>query len=208
MTPTRVLLVDDHPMVLAGLQALLAPQPDLVVVATATTAAAAYAAAAAHQPDVVLLDINLPDQSGLEACQQLLATHPGLKIIALTTLNERSYVTRMMAQGAAGYVLKNASPDELAEAIARVRTGKKYFSEAVQELLLLPEPVAPAVPPLTRREKEVLGLIAEGLTSQEMADRLFLSALTVETHRRNLLAKFEVNNTAMLMREAARHQLL
>jgi two-component system nitrate/nitrite response regulator NarL len=89
-----------------------------------------------------------------------------------------------------------------------VHAGKKYFSDEVQELLLQPEAVAPAVPPLTRREKEILGLIAQGLTSQEMADKLFLSALTVETHRRNLLAKFEVNNTAMLMREAARHQLL
>ena len=208
MNPTRVLLVDDHPMVLAGLRALLAPLPGLEVVATAATAAEAYAAAASHRPDVVLLDINLPDQSGLDVCRRLVDEYPVLKILALTTLNEKSYVTRMMAQGAAGYVLKNASPEELAEAIARVRAGKKYFSDEVQELLLQPEPVAAAVPPLTRREKEILLLIAQGLTSQEMADRLFLSALTVETHRRNLLAKFDVNNTAALMRRAAQHQLL
>ena len=208
MNPTRVLLVDDHPMVLAGLRALLAPLPGLEVVATAATAAEAYAAVATHRPDVVLLDINLPDQSGLDVCRRLADDYPGLKILALTTLNERSYVTRMMAQGAAGYVLKNASPDELAEAIARVRAGKKYFSEEVQELLLQPEPAVAAVPPLTRREKEILGLIAQGLTSQDMADRLFLSVLTVETHRRNLLAKFEVNNTAALIRLAAQHQLL
>jgi DNA-binding NarL/FixJ family response regulator len=208
MIPTRILLVDDHPMVLAGLRALLAPMPSLEVVATAATAAEAYAAVAAHRPAVVLLDINLPDQSGLDVCRRLVDEYPGLKILALTTLNEKSYVTRMMAQGAAGYVLKNASPEELAEAIARVQAGKKYFSDEVQELLLQPEPVAAAVPPLTRREKEILALIAQGLTSQEMADRLFLSALTVETHRRNLLAKFEVNNTAALIRLAAQHQLL
>ncbi len=207
-TPTRVLLVDDHPMVVAGLRALLAPQPGLAVVATAGTAAEAYAAVAAHRPDVVLLDLNLPDQSGLDVCRRLVDEYPGVKILALTTLNERSYVTRMMAQGAAGYVLKNASPEELAEAIARVQAGKKYFSEEVQELLLQPEPAAAAVPPLTRREKEVLGFIAQGHTSQEIADRLFLSALTVETHRRNLLAKFEVSNTAALIRLAAQHQLL
>ena len=195
-------------MVLAGLRALLAPLPGLEVVATAATAAEAYAAAASHRPDVVLLDINLPDQSGLDVCRRLVDEYPVLKILALTTLNEKSYVTRMMAQGAAGYVLKNASPEELAEAIARVRAGKKYFSDEVQELLLQPEPVAAAVPLLTRREKEILLLIAQGLTSQEMADRLFLSALTVETHRRNLLAKFDVNNTAALMRRAAQHQLL
>jgi two-component system nitrate/nitrite response regulator NarL len=208
MTPTRVLLVDDHPMVVAGLRALLAPLPGLEVVATAATAAEAYAAVAAHRPDVVLLDINLPDESGLDVCQKLMATRPALKVLALTTLNEKSYVTRMMAQGAAGYVLKNASPAELAEAIARVQAGKKYFSDEVQELLLQPAPAAPAVPPLTRREKEVLGFIAQGQTSQEIADRLFLSALTVETHRRNLLAKFEVNNTASLIRLAAQYQLL
>jgi two-component system nitrate/nitrite response regulator NarL len=207
-TPTRVLLVDDHPMVVAGLRALLAPMPALAVVATAGTAAEAYAAVAAHRPDVVLLDLNLPDESGLDVCRRLVAEYPGLKILALTTLNEKSYVTRMMAQGAAGYVLKNASPEELAEAIARVQAGKKYFSEEVQELLLQPEPARAAVPPLTRREKEVLGFIAQGHTSQDIADRLFLSALTVETHRRNLLAKFEVNNTAALIRLAAQHQLL
>ena len=208
MLPTRILLVDDHPMVLAGLRALLAPLPGLEVVATAATAAEAYVAVAAHRPDVVLLDINLPDQSGLDVCRRLVDEHPALKVLALTTLNEKSYVTRMMTQGAAGYVLKNASPDELAEAIARVRAGKKYFSDEVQELLLLPEPAVAAVPPLTRREKEILGFIAQGLTSQSIADRLFLSALTVETHRRNLLAKFEVNNTASLIRLAAQHQLL
>jgi DNA-binding NarL/FixJ family response regulator len=209
MTPlTRVLLVDDHPMVVAGLRALLAPMPALAVVATAGTAAEAYAAVAAHRPDVVLLDLNLPDESGLDVCRRLVSEYPSLKILALTTLNEKSYVTRMMAQGAAGYVLKNASPEELAEAIARVQAGKKYFSEEVQELLLQPEPARAAVPPLTRREKEVLGFIAQGHTSQEIADRLFLSALTVETHRRNLLAKFEVNNTAALIRLAAQHQLL
>ncbi|MFD2721870.1 response regulator [Hymenobacter monticola] len=206
--PTRVLLVDDHPMVVAGLRALLAPMPALEVVATAGTAAEAYTAVAAHRPDVVLLDISLPDESGLDVCGRLVSEYPGLKILALTTLNEKSYVTRMMAQGAAGYVLKNASPEELAEAIARVQAGKKYFSEEVQELLLQPEPARAAVPPLTRREKEVLGFIAQGQTSQEIADRLFLSALTVETHRRNLLAKFEVNNTAALIRLAAQHQLL
>ena len=104
MEPIRILLVDDHPMVLAGLRALLAPLPGLTVVATAATAAEAHAAVAAHQPDVVLLDINLPDQSGADACPQLLAARPGLKVIALTTLNEKSYVTRLLQQGASGYV--------------------------------------------------------------------------------------------------------
>jgi DNA-binding NarL/FixJ family response regulator len=207
-TPIRVLLVDDHRLVLAGLRMLLAPLAFVQVVGTAATAAEAYAAVAQHRPEVVLLDINLPDQSGLEVCRQLTDTYPGLKVLALTTLNEKSYVTRMMQQGAAGYVLKNASPEELAEALTRVRAGKKYFSEEVQDLLLQPTPPVPAVPLLTRREKEVLTLIANGLTSQDIADHLFVSALTIETHRRNLLTKFEVNNTASLIRLAAQHGLL
>ncbi|RYU74641.1 response regulator [Hymenobacter persicinus] len=208
MTPIRVVLVDDHRMLLAGLQTLLQPLDFVSVVGTATSAAEAYATVAAHQPDVVLLDINLPDQSGVDVCRQLTETHPNLKVLALTTLQEKSYVTRMMQEGAAGYVLKNASPEELAEAITRVQAGKKYFSDEIQELLLQPEPTPAVRPLLTRREREVLGLIAGGLTSQEMAQQLFVSALTIETHRRNLLTKFGVHNTAMLIRLAAEYQLL
>lgn len=204
----RVLLVDDHPMVRAGLQVLLAPLPGLVVVGACATAAEAYAAGAAHQPEVVLLDLNLPDESGAQVCARLLATHPALKVIALTTLSEKSYVLHLMQQGASGYVLKNASPEELAEAIARVHAGKKYFSDEVQELLLHPTPPTPSQPLLTRREQEILALIAQGLTSQLIAERLFLSPLTVETHRRNLLAKFEVSNTASLIRLATQQGLL
>ena len=204
----RVLLVDDHPMVRAGLQVLLAPLPGLTVVAACATAAEAYAAVAEHQPEVVLLDLNLPDENGARVCARLLATHPALKVIALTTLNEKSYVLHLVQQGAAGYVLKNASPEELAEAIARVHAGKKYFSEEVQELLLHPAPPTPSRPLLTRREQEILAFIAQGLTSQAIAERLFLSPLTVETHRRNLLVKFEVGNTAALIRLATQHGLL
>lgn len=206
--PIRVVLVDDHRMLLAGLQMLLQPLPTIEVVGTATTAAEAYAAVAAHRPDVVLLDLNLPDQSGVEVCRQLTATYPGLRVLVLTTLHERSYVTRLMQEGALGYVLKNASPEELTEAIARVHAGRKYFSDEVQELLLQPEPVAPARPVLTRREREILALLASGLTSQQMADQLFLSALTIETHRRNLLTKFNASNSAVLIRLAVACGLL
>lgn len=208
MTPIRVVLVDDHRMLLAGLQMLLEPLDFITVVGTATCAAEALAVVATLRPDVVLLDINLPDQSGVDVCRQLTATYPGLKVVALTTLQEKSYVTRMMQEGAAGYVLKNASPEELAEAITRVHAGKKYFSDEIQELLLQPEPATPVRPVLTRREREILTLIASGLTSQEMADQLFVSFLTIETHRRNLLTKFGVHNTAMLVRLAAEYQML
>lgn len=208
MNSIRVVLVDDHRMVLEGLRVLLQPLAEVEVVSTCTTAAECFTAVARLQPDVVLLDINLPDQNGVAVCQQLTETYPKLKVIALTTLNEKSYVTRMMQHGAAGYVLKNASPEELLEAMRRVQAGKKYFSEEVQELLLQPAPATPQLPLLTRREKEILALIADGLTSQEIADRLFLSVLTVETHRRNILTKFGVSNTASLIKLAAQQQLL
>ncbi|RSK48065.1 response regulator [Hymenobacter rigui] len=208
MAAIRVLLVDDHRMVLEGLRLLLQPLPHIQVVGTCASAAEALAAVAAEAPDVVLLDLNLPDQPGSAVCRQLASTYPSVKVLVLTTLNEKSMVQRLMQDGAAGYVLKNASPEELAEAISRVHAGRKYFSDEVQELLLQPTPPAPAVPTLTRREKEILPLIAQGLTSQAIADQLFLSALTVETHRRNILAKFEVNNTAALIRLAGEHGLL
>lgn len=208
MSTIRVALVDDHRMLLAGLQMLFQSLDFITVVGTATSAAEAYQLVAAERPDVVLLDINLPDASGVDVCRRLVEQQPGLRVLALTTLQEKSYVTRMMQEGAAGYVLKNASPEVLTEAITRVHAGKKYFSDEIQDLLLQPEPAAPQRPVLTRREKEVLQLIAEGLTSQEMADKLFLSALTIETHRRNLLTKFEAANTAVLIRLAAQYAFL
>ena len=208
MESIRVLLVDDHRIVLEGLRVLLAPLPHVAVVGCAATGAEARQLARQTRPDVVLLDINLPDASGIDVCRQLLAEQPALRVVALTTLNERSYLTRMMQAGAAGYILKNALPEELAEALARVRAGKKFFSEEMQELLLQPEVAGPDTPILTRREKEILGFITDGLTSQQMADKLFVSHLTIETHRRNLLTKFQVRSTVMLVKQAAQFGLV
>ncbi len=208
MHPIRVLLVDDHRIVLEGLRVLLAPLSHITVVGSATTAAEARDLARHTRPHVVLLDLNLPDGSGIDVCQQLLAEQPGLRVVALTTLNKRSYLTRMIQAGAAGYVLKNALPEELAEALVKVCAGKTFFSEEMQQLLLQAEAPASPAPSLTRREKEVLGCIAEGLTSQQMADKLFVSYLTIETHRRNLLTKFKGHNTITLVKQATQHGLL
>lgn len=209
MEVIRVLLVDDHRIVLEGLRVLLAPLPYVTVVGSATTAAEAYQLARHTRPHVVLLDLNLPDGNGIDVCRQLLAEQPTLRVVALTTLSERSYLLRMLQAGAAGYVLKNALPEELAEALAKVCAGKKFLSEEMQELLLQTEASdSVAAPILTRREKEVLLSIADGLTSQEMAAKLFVSNLTIETHRRNLLTKFAVPNTAMLIKYAAHHGMI
>ena len=172
MNPIHLLIVDDHAMVREGLKVLLQPLEYVAIVGVAATGAEALAAARQLRPDVVLLDINLPDMSGIDVCQTLVAEQPGLKILALTTFSEKLYVTRMMQAGAAGYVLKNALPEELAEAITRVFAGKKFFSEEVQNLLLQAPAEEVAAPLLTRREKEVLAAIADGRTSQHIADAL------------------------------------
>lgn len=201
-SPIRVLLVDDHQMVLEGLRVMLAPYAYISVVGTAATAADALQAARTTAPDVVLLDLVLPDADGVEVCRQLLAEHPALRIMALTMLKEKRYLLRLREIGAVGYVLKDVMPAELAEALVKVHAGKIFFSDEMQELLAQAT-AAPATPLLTRREKEILAFIAEGHTSQEMARRLSISYLTVETHRRNLLHKFEANNTATLVKLAA-----
>ncbi|MBC7449314.1 MAG: response regulator transcription factor, partial [Hymenobacteraceae bacterium] len=158
------------------------------------------------RPDVVLLDLSLPDGNGADVCRELRRLAPPPRVVALTTHHERTHVERLLAAGATGYVLKNARPDELLDAIGKAHAGKRYFSDEVQELLL--SPPLPAAPVLTRREKEVLGLIAGGLTGQAIADKLFVSASTIETHRRNLLTKLDAANTAALISAAARYALL
>ncbi|MGI4873511.1 MAG: response regulator [Janthinobacterium lividum] len=206
-SPIRVLLVDDHRMVLEGLRVLLQPLAYVEVVGSASTAAEALVVARATRPHIVLLDINLPDGNGIDVCRQLLAEQPGLRVVALTTFKERSYLTRMLQAGAAGYVLKNALPEELASALRRVQAGKKFFSDEIQDLLVQAHTV-PDTLLLTRREKEILTLIADGFTSQSIAERLCISPLTIETHRRNLLVKFEATNTATLIKLAARQGLV
>ena len=192
-----------------SIRVLLAPLAHVTVVGTTTTAAEAYQVAHYTRPNVVLLDLNLPDGSGIDVCQQLLAEQPALRVVVLTTLSERSYLTRMMQAGAAGYILKKALPEELAEALAKVCAGKTFFSEEMQLLLVQADaPAGPATPVLTRREKEVLGGIAEGLTSQQIAEKLFVSYLTIETHRRNLLTKFQVHNTVTLVKQATQYGLV
>lgn len=203
----RVLLVDDHPMVLDGLRTMLAPLSDIAVVGTATTAAGALAAARATRPHIVLLDLVLPDGDGIDVCQQLLAQQPALRVVALTVLKDRRYLLRLREAGAVGYILKNVGPEELAVALRKVQAGKLFFSDEMQELLADAEPV-PSALLLTRREKQVLGFVAEGMTSHAIASQLNINHLTVETHRRNLLAKFAVTNTAAMVKLAFERQYL
>jgi DNA-binding NarL/FixJ family response regulator len=202
---TRVFIVDDHYMVIEGIRSLLQDEKTIEWMGHAKNAASCLSFLQQQQPDVILMDINLPDKSGIDLCREIKEKYPSIFIIGLSTFNQQSFISKMMDNGASGYILKNASLQELVEAIQLVSAGKTYMSfEAGQTLQRAND--HPIV--LTRREKEVLELIAEGLTNHETAARLFVSTSTIDTHRKNLLAKFDVKNTASLIKMATQLQLI
>lgn len=204
----RTFIIDDHPMVIAGIQSLLANSTVVEIIGFATDPYQALEALKTADAEVVLTDINLGDLNGIELCGMLKKAHPGLKILGLSTFKERSYITRMLEAGASGYLLKNASKEELEEGIVAAWRGRLFMSAEASQVLTTPEAKAGPLPLLTAREKEVLALIAEGLTNNAIAEQLFISPLTVDSHRKNLLAKFGVKNTAAMLKVAMEHKLL
>jgi len=205
-----VIIIDDHPVVLEGFASLLRNVEGLSIEGSFTTAAEGLAFLALHPVDILLLDINLPDRNGIELCAEIRKRYPATRIIIISNHSERGMITRLLQEGAAGYLLKNASAAELAQCIRDALAGKLVLSQDVQAILArLPdrEPEA-GVPRLTRREKEILKMIAGGNTTAEMAAQLFLSPFTVETHRRNLMQKFGVGNAAALIRMATELRLI
>jgi DNA-binding NarL/FixJ family response regulator len=202
----KILIVDDHLLVLEGLKVLLQNTEGIDVVGTASNAYDAIAFLKQNEVDITFLDINLPDLSGIDLCLKIKEEFPSVKCLALSTFAERSYISRMIQNGAMGYLIKSSSKEEILEAINRVQSGGFFMN--VNLLDPVSENKSKAIPFLTRREKEVLELIAEGLTNQQIADKVFVSVLTVNSHRKNLLTKFEVNNTASLIKVAAQNGLI
>lgn len=203
---SKVFIVDDHYMVIEGIRALLQNEKGIEWVGHATNAASCLAFLKQQLPDVILLDISLTDVSGIELCREIKKLYPSVFIVGLSTFNQQSFISRMMENGASGYVLKNATRDELTEAIEAVAKGIIYLSDEAAQTLRKTN--AEDRPVLTRREKEVLLLIAEGLTNNEVAEKLFISTTTVDTHRKNLLAKFDARNTASLVKMAMQLQMI
>ncbi|MCE6988271.1 response regulator transcription factor [Dyadobacter sp. CY323] len=199
--PVKILIVDDHPMVLEGLKSLLADAEGIEVVGTACNAIDAIAFLKNNPVDIAFLDINLPDISGIDLCKKVKEQFPEVKTLALSTFSERAYVSRMIQNGASGYLIKSSGKEDILEAIQQVQAGG-YFMNVNFDQVAAPA-AQRAVPFLTRREKEVLLLIAEGLTNPQIAEQLFVSVTTVNSHRQNLLMKFEVSNTASLIKLAA-----
>ncbi|MCB0533140.1 MAG: response regulator transcription factor [Lewinellaceae bacterium] len=210
----RIFIADDHVMFAEGLESMLADEPDFEICGRARNAADTLAQVPEILPDVLLLDINLPDQSGLDVCKKLRADCPDVKILALSMHNDESFISAMLSLGAQGYVLKNTGKTELCTAIRALAAGKTYFTQEVTDTMmksLMRERkagVAKEPPKISRREKEVLKLIMDERTTQEIAAQLFLSEKTVESHRAALLAKMGARNTAGLVKTALQWKIL
>ncbi|HNR74806.1 MAG TPA: response regulator transcription factor, partial [Cyclobacteriaceae bacterium] len=182
-----------------GIRSLLQNEKNIEWLGHAMNAASCLDFLKRHQPDVILMDVNLPDKSGTELCKEVKTLYPTVRILGLSTFNQQAVVRNMIDNGAAGYVLKNVTKEELLEAIDSVMNAGTYFSQEVAHTLNEPGTQQPVI---TRREKEVLQLIAEGLTNAEIAEKLFISIPTVNTHRKSILEKFDVKNTATLIGKA------
>jgi DNA-binding NarL/FixJ family response regulator len=205
--PTRVLLVDDHTIVRASLRALLAGMPDVSIIAEAGDGREAIELARSHRPDVVLMDISLPGLNGLEATARLTKELPGALVLILSMHASEQYVARALRAGAAGYLLKDAAPQELAAAIATLKRGETYVSPSVSRSVLddqrgFAREYRDPLDRLTPRQREIVQLIAEGKSTKEISYLLKVSVKTVETHRSQLMDRLEIHDVPGLVRFA------
>ena len=204
----KVYIVEDHSVVIAGIYSLLQNEKGIEVCGNAINAQSCLSYFVNHTADVILMDIGLPDMNGIDLCALIKKKYPGIMVIALSTFNQGSYINKMMQAGASGYLLKNTGKVELLDAIKNVAAGKTYLSFEVGKEMQMSKEIPNDVPLLTKREKEILKLIAAGLTNIQIAEKLFISIDTVDTHRKNLHNKLNVKNTATLIRTAIEHNLL
>jgi len=206
----RVLIVDDHPMTRAGLAHMINHQPDMIVSGEAESAAQALAALETNEPDLMLVDITLPGKSGLELIKDLKAMHPGLPVLVVSMHDESLYADRVLRAGARGYITKHEGGEKLMRAIRHVLSGKIYVSEYMSAHILeifsggQMTPHRSSIESLSDREFEVFELIGEGLLARQIAERLHLSAKTVDAHRANIKEKLKMKTSAELISFAAR----
>ena len=206
----RILLADDHRIVRDGLRALIEQQPDMIVVAEAEDGRTAVQLVREQAPDVAILDIGMPELNGIDATAQIRAAVPHTRVIALSMHSDRRFIAGVLRAGASGYLLKDCAFEELTRAIHTVVGNQTYLSPAIAGTVVegyvhraaLPE--EDAGPELTAREREILQLIAEGHSTREIAARIYISDKTVETHRRNIMAKLDLHSIADLTRYAIR----
>lgn len=204
----RIVIADDHRVFIDGMKAMLKEISDFEVVADAENGNQLIQQAAVHKPDVILTDIQMPNKDGIEATKEIHKQFPDIKIVALTMLNESMFIKKMLEAGAAGYVLKTIDKEELVKVIRKVASGEKHFSAEVTAQLMNNFSQKSPLDILTKREKEILTLIAQGLTDKEIAEKVFLSPLTATTHRKNILSKLGLKNKVELTRFAIDNKLI
>jgi DNA-binding NarL/FixJ family response regulator len=203
----RILLVDDHPVVRMGLRGMLDAEPDLTVVGEASSGAEGLDQALALTPDIVLMDLRMPGGDGVEATGRILSSAPGVRVMVLTTYESDRDILRAIEAGAAGYLLKDASPKELADAVRAAARGETVLAPSVASTLAR-QVRSPAPPALSAREAEVLKLVAAGLTNADIGKRLFISEATVKTHLLRVFNKLDVADRTAAVTTAMRHGLI
>ena len=208
----RIVLADDHKMILAALRSLLEKEIDFTVVGEAEDGTALLALVERTAPDVAVVDVGMPGMNGIEATRRLLATRPLVKVIALSAYSDKRFVLEMLEAGAKGYLIKASAGDELPRAIRAIAQGQTYLCPEVAGAIVdaargKSSGTANAAAKLGRREREVLGLLAEGKSSSEIAARMHIAASTVEVHRRNIMRKLDLHSVAELTKYAIREGL-
>lgn len=203
---TEIYLVEDHPLVTEGIKAIFDKEDGMNCTHSFDNGKDLLVKLHIHQPDVIVMDINLPDTNGIDLCKIVKDQYPSILVIALSINNEKSIIKKMMENGANGYILKDAAKYEIVDAIKAVMQRKTYFSISASNTLKKPD--ERKLPALTRREKEILIKISDGLTNQQIADQLFVDVSTVSSHRKNMLAKYDVPNTAQLIKLAITEKLI
>lgn len=215
MSEIRLLLVDDHEMVRTGLRMLLERQADLIIVGEASTAAQALQLVEETQPDVIIMDITLPDENGIRATRRIKEKYPSVAVVALTIHEDEQYFFEMLQAGASGYVPKRAAPEDLIHAIQAAYTDEIYLYPSLAKTLVqdylqrsYQDQNESSLNQLTPREKEVLELLAQGNSNEEIAEMLSISKHTVARHRENLMRKLELHNRSELVKYAIRKGLI
>jgi len=209
----RILLADDHRIMREGLRSLLEKQPGMEVIAEAENGRATVRLSRELKPDVVVMDIAMPDLNGIEATRQIIAESPGVKVAALSMLADTKFVREMHGAGASGYLLKDAAFEELGNALRTVTNDQTYLSPKIADLVVkdyllnLSTKDSSTSPVLTNREREVVQLFAEGKTTKQISSLLYVSVKTVETHRKKIMDKLGINSMAALTKYAIREGL-
>jgi two-component system nitrate/nitrite response regulator NarL len=198
--PIRIVIVDDHQVVLDGFIARLELEPEIDVVASASNGLDAIDAVKKHLPDVVLMDVSMPQMNGIDATKLIKEEYPNVRVLMLTMHDNREYIMNVMQAGAVGYMLKEISAEKMVQAIKTVHSGSTYFCETTTQTLFTAQviPAAQKPNPLSRREEAILKLVAQGSSSKKIASLLNISYRTVETHRQNIKHKLDVHSTAEL----------